>query len=252
LIMHRRTLLQAGIAGTIAALAPRPTHAAPLPVQPRIVVVEGNSLSANNPSAYGWPVCWPTRLAAGEWAQRNAMNVVNVAIGATGLEECFDRAPLFVDWLRPLAAWGCVVLIEGGNDIGQRDPRTGASAYAKTVRYCQDRRAAGWRVLVGTITNRTNVWPPSWWDEAKAYNVLLRESWRAFADGLVDLAGVPELGNDNAADDPHYFHDKIHYADAAMDIVHGMVERELAKVLPVVTAQQARPTSCLAFPLVGR
>lgn len=236
--MHRRALLKSAIAGAVALNLSSIQNAG----SARMVVIEGNSLSSNNPPAYGWPVCWPTRFAAGEFARSNRLKVVNVAVGATGLHEAFERAPLFVDPLRPLVTWGCVVLIEGGNDLAQvtYNPQV---TYERTRRYCEDRRQAGWHVIVGTITNRTTVPYDAWWSQCKHYNELLRAGWREFADGLVDLANVPELGTDNAADDRRYFHDRIHYADAAMEVVRAMVERELEKLIVNTT---------IFFPFVPR
>lgn len=250
--MHRRTLLKIIPVATTAALARHAPTFAQDALQTRIVVVEGNSLSCFTPTnLYDTPVCWPSLMASGTFAAQHNIKVVNVAVGSTGTREAFARAPLHVDPLRPLADWGCVVFIEGGNDVAQVTG-DGYNSYLRARQYCLDRRAAGWLVIIGTITNRTSLPFDTWWWESLQYNSYVRQYWREFADGLVDLASTQELGATGAADNPLYFRDKIHYAAAGYEMVRQMVESELAKLLPQVTVQQSRPQTCLAFPLVNR
>jgi hypothetical protein len=80
--------------------------------------------------------------------------------------------------------------------------------------YCQQRRKAGWKVIVGTMLDRTGTGADSW---KNSYNVLIRSHWRAYADGLLDFASNPQVGADGAGASTTYFSDGLHTTTAAKD-----------------------------------
>lgn len=58
-----------------------------------------------------------------------------------------------------------------------------------TKQYCEERRAKGFSVLVTTVLPRSGrINPDDFEGRRQDLNVLLRERWREFADGLIDVA----------------------------------------------------------------
>lgn len=235
--MNRRTFLKAAPAiALMSALTAAPRS--------RAVVVVGNSLSALNVAAYPQvATCWPTLLGdmLPSWA------IVNTAQGGGNIEDAERIAPAYIDALAP-ALDTAVVVYEGGNHIAQRT-QSGAASFARHRAFCEARHAAGaaWIVLA-TIPARSASVMPSWWaGERDAFNVLARESWREFADVLVDVAALPEM---QRADDARYFYDGVHTTREANEITARAFAAAIAglHIKPL-----ARPAvSCLALPLIGR
>ena len=233
--MNRRTFLKAGAA---IALMSTPTAA----TRSRAAVVVGNSLSALNVAAYpAIATCWPTLLGdmMPGWA------VVNTAQGGGNIEDAERIAPAYIDALAS-ALDVAVVVYEGGNHIAQRT-QSGAASFARHRAFCEARRAAGaaWIVLATLPARSASVMPAWWAGERDVFNALARETWREFADALVDLAALPEM---QRADDARYFYDGVHTTREANEIT----ARAFADAVAGLHVKpQARP-SCLAFPMVSR
>lgn len=102
---------------------------------------------------------------------------------------------------------------------------TKEDAYSRFVKYCKLRRAAGWKVFVITVLPRTGGSPPEDFEESRAYcNTKLRNNWRKFADGIIDLAG--DIRYSDATDTEH-FPDNTHLSNDG----YGTVAAYAASVL---------------------
>ena len=65
--------------------------------------------------------------------------------------------------------------------------------YDSLQTYCEQRHAAGFRVIVLTVLpcHRTDTFEVT----RLAFNAMLRDGWSDFADDLVDLAADPRIGD---------------------------------------------------------
>lgn len=107
---------------------------------------------------------------------------------------------------------------EIGNDIYfNGNVSTAQTAFAN---YCTARRAAGWKVIVFTLTPRNQ--SSSFGDSISAYNAKLtsantwlRANWTSFADGIVDIAADSRMDDYT---DSTYFSDGIHYTNAGYGV----------------------------------
>ena len=122
-----------------------------------------------------------------------------------------------------------VVMIAGGiNDSGATSTTTGRGAAIRS--YCATVRAAGFRVVVGTLTPCGSVYPVIQGDDAyrQAYNADLRTNWSSFADGLADFdanANLRDIGNAT------YYVDTLHPADAGHAIRATIAKAAIEAVL---------------------
>ncbi|MDD5476674.1 MAG: SGNH/GDSL hydrolase family protein [Candidatus Omnitrophica bacterium] len=112
-----------------------------------------------------------------------------------------------------------IVVIWGGtNDLWYGV--TPAQAYSYLREFCQRQRRLGWKVLVMTMVSRINI------DSQKnQYNVLIRNNWTKFADGIIDIARDINIGADGAYSNKVYFNaDGIHLTDAGYAIIGSIAQ----------------------------
>ncbi len=77
------------------------------------------------------------------------------------------------------------------------------------LQWSQDRRRVGWKTLIAGVLDGHG-------DSTKnTYNAWLRQNWKSFADGFVDIAADPSLGADgaNANTTDFYTTDNLHIQD---------------------------------------
>lgn len=114
------------------------------------------------------------------------------------------------------APGGIVVVWEGTNDL-----YFGATAEESLNRlrtYCERRRAAGWKVLVGTVLPRSDPGTPADFEEQRvALNAGIRDEWSSFADGVMDVAADQRLGTPSDGD--YYSDDLVHLTDDGYKVV---------------------------------
>lgn len=134
---------------------------------------------------------------------------------------------------RPVA----ILMVQvGTNDaaIGRTDSQVVADLWT----YCDARRAAGWRVVVFTLTDRTDAAvsaAQAAFDAKRAsVNTSIRSGWATHADALVDLAADVLLGANGAANNATYFSaDRVHYtALTYSSIVLPLVQAAAESLLP--------------------
>lgn len=215
---------------SIAALAPALLPAAPADYP--LLVCEGNSISS--PTVLFDP--WPSQLFRAPWMRQRRYAVLNLAVANSDIGQIEARAEQ-CDVLVHRYTQPWMVVFELTNTLfhGLSVDQT----YARHVAYCQARRAAGFRVLIGTGIDRNNQLrlglPNTYtWEDMQRLNALIRDTWRTFADGLVDFAAIPELGPAGASSNSRYFYDGVHPSNAAGMLMMNCVLAELQRQTPVL------------------
>ena len=132
--------------------------------------------------------------------------------GSAKIADMMAEAPSEVDARYDPSADLNVCLVQvGGGDF--RRGSTAAEVFDALRTYCLERRAAGFRVLVLTVlpSNR----PETFEAIRLAYDAMLRDGWDAFADGLVDVAADPRIGDTgDELDGQFYLGDQLHLTNA--------------------------------------
>lgn len=227
-MLSRRLLLQSAIwlpfvandARCISTQGTIPASTIPQPQLP-MIICDGNSISDMPAFAYAgnWRA-WPY------WLASYGHKVVNVAVGATDIAECRQRAPVTVDTLVGLGRETWVIIFEGTNYLARNNGDVQAT-YDQHVAYCQERKAAGADVvMIGTIVDRE----PSvgyTTEQRHEFNRIIKTTWRNFADGVVDFAATT-LGQDGAWADTSLFYDGIHPTDHGSEILAQRVLYDIA------------------------
>jgi lysophospholipase L1-like esterase len=191
------------------------------------IVFDGNSLTAGQGSTGG--NTYPAQLIA----LLEALGITGIAdynFGVGG-QTTSDMDSDVTTQIDPLILGGVQNILfawEIGNDIYFNGDVS--AAQTRFQNYCEDRQAAGWTVIVITLTPRNQ--STSFGDDVTAFNAKLdaantwlRANYTSFASGLVDVALDDRLSDYL---DTTYFSDGIHYTNAGYGVV-----AELA--LPVIT-----------------
>lgn len=145
-----------------------------------------------------------------------------------------DAAKL--DGLPAGRAAAVLVVQVGTNDLALG--RSAAQVEANLWTYCDARRAAGWKVIVFTLTDRTdggvNVAQAAFDTKRAAINTAIRAGWASHADALVDLAADARLGANGASSNATYFSaDRVHYtALTYSSIILPLVQAAAESLLP--------------------
>jgi len=199
----------------------------------RLVVFEGNSMSCLNNGTQ--PPTWTTLFLAGNTAKALQLCGVNVSVAGDDIRHANQRAPLYVDPLLNAYGAGLCVLWEGTNSLSQNN-YDAELTFAKHHDYLMNRKALGWRVMLGTIVNRRYV--GNWIEDdgrheaaRLVFNQLARASACDF-DGILDVGADAILGADRAAWDATYFRDGVHLTQAGAARVAAIAE----KVIPQLVA----------------
>lgn len=136
----------------------------------------------------------------------------NVGVGGEQISTMITNAPTVVDAKLVAGRNNIVVICGGSNDIWVSD----INPYSRIVTYCQARRAAGWKVIVGTITPRADTQdtlPADFETVRLACNTSIRANWQTFADGIADWGGDSVIGVNQVAalNATHYTGDGAHH-----------------------------------------
>ena len=240
--MHRRTLLQAGIAGTIAALSTTKAHAAPLPYTPPLVVCEGNSITDCRPDAQPWHEF----AAAMPAIQAHTPAFVSTALRG---QSCTNLHALFPQSIAPLlSAWQgqkVAFLWEGTNELAGRRGDVDAT-WAAHAAYCRDLRMAGAQVVLGTILPRSYDFGFDFEAARLAWNERARAEWQTCADALMDVA------QDERLRPGPLFMDHSHPNSDGQRIIAGIAAASLLPLLTAIKPASVKPASCLALPFINR
>lgn len=213
----------------------------------RLLVSDGNSISANWPARSGaWPTyrTWPNQIVDDPWMAANGFGVVNMAIKGCNMLDMSERAPMGVDKLAGLASETYVVVWELTNTMYYWG---GEQTFHMHANYCLARRAAGHRVLIGTGISRNNEAtyhiPTGYtWPQMLALNNMLRTYAPWFADGVVDFAAIPELGGEFSWQNTTMFFDHVHLTDAGSALCKAVVLAELQRQVAASATAAPEPT----------
>jgi lysophospholipase L1-like esterase len=122
----------------------------------------------------------------------------NVAHGGYQITDMEAAAPTVLDpLLNPKGLWNVVWVMGGTNDEDHVDLQTTIN---RLLAFTSQRHQVGWKVIVVTLPSR--VLGDAFKNQFDAY---LRANWTSFADQIVDLGVVPQIGADNAYRDLTYF-----------------------------------------------
>lgn len=123
------------------------------------------------------------------------------------------------------------VLWAGTNDIFF-DPSIDVSALHESIKdWCYGRKAAGFQVIVCTITPRSDQGTPGNFEEDRqAINDMIRSHYFEYADGLADIAANPNIGDADDELDTMYYYDKVHMTELGYAIVANIVKDSIVKL----------------------
>jgi lysophospholipase L1-like esterase len=98
-------------------------------------------------------------------------------------------------------------MLGGTNDLGN-DGKTDTDLKTSVQSYASQARATGYKSVIGTIPPRSDSgWTGTMEGYRIAYNSWLLSNWRSFADGIVDIAAIPEAQDTTST---LYYQDKLH------------------------------------------
>ena len=188
-----------------------------------LIVFDGDSLTIGTMATDPYP----SQLMRG-WG--SPVRWWNLGVGGQGVADMAADAATQVDGkYDPRRGRNAVVLWGGTNDMALwlRSPE---QVLAITKQYCGERRAKGFAVLVMTCLPRSGrINPDDFEGRRQDLNALLRERWREFADGLVDVAVDPRLGDAGDELDRRYFDaDRVHLNNVGLGVIAQMVAPALA------------------------
>ena len=110
------------------------------------------------------------------------------------------------------------------------------TTHAALQQYCLARRAVGFRVVIVTLLPRSD---PDGFEAARlAYNQLLRDTWPSFADGIIDIAADPRIGDSGDNRDLLFYNKDAVHPNAAGYAVIGSVSA------PVILGLEWRSDRC--------
>lgn len=151
------------------------------------------------------------------------------------IADMIAEAPLEVDarYHSTADADICLVMAGGGDIVAGNDVNV---IFADLQRYCLERRAAGFRIVVLTLLPRSK--PAHFEDDRLALNALLRDDWPSFVDGLADIAADHRIGDPMDNLNRKYYHlDGTHPTDAGYAVM-------AAVTAPVLNALEWRSDEC--------
>jgi lysophospholipase L1-like esterase len=149
----------------------------------------------------------------------------NVAHGGWQISDMNNAAPTQLDpLLDSKGLWNIVWVMGGTNDEDYVDYQT---VIDRLWDFDSDRHRAGWKVIVVTLPSRKAG------DAFKnRFNDYLRTNWPLFANQIVDLGAIPQIGADGAYRDRSYFlNDGVHLTTAGYSYFSSGATEALNRLL---------------------
>jgi lysophospholipase L1-like esterase len=105
-----------------------------------------------------------------------------------------------------------------------------ATTQTRITTYCTNRRAVGWKVIIGTILPRD--FGGTFEADRQTVNTWIRANWATFADGMADFAADARIGDagDNF-DLTYYLNDFIHMNGNGYNVIAGIVRTAMQPLL---------------------
>jgi len=161
----------------------------------------------------------------------NNCHVYNFGVGGQTTTAMISDAVSQIDSLYDSGKNCGVVAWEMSNELFFNN--SVANAEAKFQEYCEDRKVAGFYVIVLTATTRDSGTTPGGDSVADfntkiaTLNTWLRANYTSFADKLIDLDADVRLTDHT---DSTYFFDMIHHNGSARNILGDLISAELLTV----------------------
>lgn len=123
------------------------------------------------------------------------------------------------------------VLWAGTNDIFL-DSKIDIPTLHESIRdWCNGRKAAGFQVIVCTITPRSDNGTPRTFEENRqAINEMIRMHYFEYADGLADIAANPQIGDAGDELDTMYYYDNVHMTKLGYAIAANIVKDSIIRL----------------------
>jgi lysophospholipase L1-like esterase len=190
-----------------------------------VVVLDGDSRTDGWNCEYRYPYIDLLKL-------KEPSILYKTSVGGLSSEDLILRGPAEVDTKFSFPARVNVVVVwVGVNDIAIND-RSAEFTFTNLVTYCTERRTKGWKVIVCTEVSMKGQGSNGECDLTREiYNDLIKNHWQEFADGTADLAANPEIGAVGAYLDTTYFCDGIHLTNSGTEIVAGLVNQTIDKLM---------------------
>jgi len=193
------------------------------------IVTDGSSLTycEGEAAGYGWPI----KLRGLTPFSTNGSQLYNHGYGGWDTRDLITHAPE-VD-ARLESGRPNIVIV---NEIGSELYRLGIvrTAVDRFWTYCDDRRLAGWKVVVWDMTARSYSYygttTPAGDNEAQFYakqaeaNEMLANEWQDHCDLLIKMSEVTELQNPY---NTTYYTDRIHYTPQSCIIIANKIRDEI-------------------------
>lgn len=170
------------------------------------LVAEGDSITAGSSSANTSYVNYIATMAG-----RPFYSVTKMATGGARISTLSARAATTDSYMPPAGRRGILSVMVGINDWATG--MTTGDFLTALASYLDDRRTAGWKVVLCTILPDTepdiggvnaNIW-------RNTVNATLVTWAGVHADAICDMGGDPTMGPDSAPNNPaYYLADKVH------------------------------------------
>jgi hypothetical protein len=191
--------------------------------RPGVVVWDGGSIVAGHGADPGFE--YPTQTLA---VVPRAVESFISSTASAKIADMLADGPIEVDaHYQAGADLNVCVVLAGGGDF--RKGASAASVLTALKAYCGQRRAAGFHVVVLSVlpSNRPLTFPAARF----AFNTMLRDEWREFADGLADLAADPRIGDDgDELDGQFYLSDELHLTNAGNAVMAAVTAPVLGEL----------------------
>ena len=147
----------------------------------------------------------------------------NVGVAGETIATMITNAPTVVDTKLVTGAGNVVCIWGGTNDLYYG--ATATTTYNSIVSYCQARQAAGWKVIVGTITPRSSAGTPGSFNASRlTVNTNIRANWTNWANGLADIGADPNMGTSGQEANTQYYNgDLVHFNPHGYRVMAGYV-----------------------------
>jgi lysophospholipase L1-like esterase len=191
----------------------------------RVLVCEGDSLTAGNHNVVGER--YPDIMAA---SLGTSWGVFNVGAGSQTITTMITDAAAQVDARFDNGYLSNIVVIWAGiNDIVAGE--SAADLHAEIQTYCAARRAVGWKVVVCTVTPAANC-PDAKETVRTDLNTLLRANYETYADALADIGGDADLGDwADRLNTTYYQADATHFTLAGNTKVASIIQTAIESIL---------------------
>lgn len=186
-----------------------------------VLVCDGDSLTQGIGSTYNYPMQLDSSLAEAH----HRFTVVNAGVGGRKVRDMMASAEANVDSRFKGGSLNILIFWGGSNDIAI-DMANGDSTYQRILNYLSDRRSRGWKIIVLTITRRSDF---SGIKEAarQSANQKILANCNSIADACVDVASERALMNPA---DNRYFRDGVHLTDEGYKVVAEAVKPVVIKI----------------------